>query len=138
MELGGPRAYRRRTAYSPVARVRSVRGTLICRLMATVALSSELSHAGVTYLAASPETMLAPGVPTDVAHDIAIDLIGPAAMAEGGTDTTMDKTYGPRNGGFPPAAAFDVVDLDPKKTAAVASAIKALDATLTSAAADRT
>ena len=58
-------------------------------------------------------------------------------MAKGVTNTTMDKTYGPRNGGFAPAAAFDVIDLDPKKTAAVASAIKALDATLTTAAADR-
>jgi hypothetical protein len=39
--------------------------------MATVAFSSSLSNAGVKYLAASPETMLAPGVPTSVAHDIA-------------------------------------------------------------------
>jgi hypothetical protein len=106
-------------------------------LMATVAFSSALSHAGVTYLAASPETMLAPGVPTEVAHDIASHLGDPGAMAKAVTDTTMDKTYGPRSGGFAPAAAFDVIDLDPKKTAAVAAAIKALDATLTSAASDR-
>jgi hypothetical protein len=106
-------------------------------LMATVAFSSALSNAGVTYLAASPETMLAPGVPTEVAHDIAHNIGDPAAMAKAVTDTTMDKTYGPRNGGFAPAAAFDVIDLDPKKTAAVASAIKSLDAMLTSAAGDR-
>ena len=86
---------------------------------------------------ASPETMLSSGVSTDVAHDIASNLGDPAAMAKAVTDTTMDKTYGPRNGGFAPAAAFDVIDLDPKKAEAVASAIKALDATLSSAAADR-
>jgi hypothetical protein len=81
--------------------------------------------------------MLAPGVPTEVAHDIASHLGGPNAMAKAVTNTTMDKTYGPRSGCFAPAAVFDVIDLDPKKTAAVASAIKALDATLTSAASDR-
>jgi hypothetical protein len=71
-------------------------------LMATVAFSSALSHAGVAYLAASPETMLAPGVPSGVAHDIASHPDDPAAMAKALTDTTMDKTYGPRHGGFAP------------------------------------
>ncbi len=106
-------------------------------LMATVAFSSALSHAGVTYLAASPETMLAPGVPTSVAHDIASHLDDPAAMAKGVTDTTMDELYGPRDGGFAPAAAFDVIDLDPKKTSAVAASIRSLDAALVTAASDR-
>ena len=82
--------------------------------------------------------MLAPGVPSGVAHDIASHLGNPVAMAKAVTDTTMDETYGPRDGGFAPAAAFDVIDLDQKKTAAVASSIKSLDALLTSAAADRT
>jgi len=50
-------------------------------LMATVGFSSALSHAGVDYLAASPETMLAPGVPTGVAHDIAHNLGDAHAMA---------------------------------------------------------
>jgi hypothetical protein len=103
-------------------------------LMATVAFSSALSHAGVTYLAASPETMLAPGVPSGVAHDIAHHIGDPVAMAKAVTDTTMDETYGPRDGGFAPAAAFDVIDLDPKKTAAVAASIKELDAALVHAA----
>jgi hypothetical protein len=105
-------------------------------LMATVAFSSALSHAGVKYLAASPETMLAPGVPSDVAHDIAVNENDPAAMAKSVVDTTMNETYGSKFDGFQPAAAFDVIDLDPGKTAAVASAVKNLDAELVKAAAD--
>jgi hypothetical protein len=107
-------------------------------LMATVAFSSALSHAGVRYLAASPETMLAPGVPTSVAHDIAHAIGKPQQMAKNVVDTTMDTTYGPRGDGFAPAAAFDVIDLDPKKTAAVESSVKALNAALVDAAGDRT
>ncbi|MBD5635300.1 MAG: hypothetical protein IAI49_12555, partial [Candidatus Eremiobacteraeota bacterium] len=51
-------------------------------LMSTVAFSSALSNAGVKYLAASPETMLAPGVPTSVAHDIAAHASDPVKMAK--------------------------------------------------------
>src|SRR5262249_49247689 len=40
-------------------------------LMDTMGFADALSHAGVRYLAASPETMLAPGVPSGVAHAIA-------------------------------------------------------------------
>jgi hypothetical protein len=106
-------------------------------LMATVAFSSALSHAGVKFLAASPETMLAPGVPSNVAHDIAANEGDPAAMAGSVVTTTMNQTYGSPYDGFAPAAAFDVIDLDPGKTAAVQSAVKTLDAELTSAAADK-
>jgi len=106
-------------------------------LMATVAFSAALSHAGVKYLAASPETMLAPGVPSDVAHDIARNAADPHAMAHAVVDTTMDTTYGPAADGFGPAAAFDVIDLDPQKTAAVEVAVTRLDAVLTAAAHDR-
>jgi hypothetical protein len=105
--------------------------------MATVAFSSALSHAGVKFLAASPETMLAPGVPSNVAHDIAANEGDPAAMAGSVVTTTMNQTYGSPYDGFAPAAAFDVIDLDPGKTAAVQSAVKTLDAELTSAAADK-
>lgn len=105
-------------------------------LMATVAFSSALSRAGVNYLAASPETMLAPGVPSGVAHDIAANVHDPQAMAKNVVDTTMNETYGSHFDGFAPAAAFDVIDLDPGKTAAVASAVKNLDAELVKAAAD--
>ena len=106
-------------------------------LMATVAFSSALSHAGVRFLAASPETMLAPGVPSTVAHDIARDAADARSMARDVVNTTMNKTYGSARDGFPPAAAFDVIDLDPGKAAAVQSAVKKLDAELTNAAADR-
>ncbi len=111
---------------------------LICCLMSTVAFSSALSNAGVKYLAASPETMLAPGVPTSVAHDIAQDLDSPEKMAKDVVDTTMDTYYGGRRDGFTPAAAFDVIDLDPKKTAAVASAVTNLNAALVHEAANKT
>jgi hypothetical protein len=107
-------------------------------LMSTVAFSSALSNAGVKYLAASPETMLAPGVPTSVAHDIAQNLDAPDKMAKDVVDTTMDTYYGGRRDGFTPAAAFDVIDLDPKKTAAVASAVTNLNAALVHEAANKT
>lgn len=98
--------------------------------MSTIAFSSALSNAGVNYLAASPETMLAPGVPTAVAHEIAQNLDAPEKMAKAVVDTTMDTHYGTRRDGFTPAAAFDVIDLDPKKTAAVASAVTNLNTAL--------
>jgi hypothetical protein len=107
-------------------------------LMATVAFSSALSHAGVKYLAASPETMLAPGVPTDVAHDIASHLSDPRGMAKAVVDTTMDTQYGAGAERFGPAAAFDVLDLAPKKIANVEHSVKSLDAALVAAAKDRT
>jgi hypothetical protein len=107
-------------------------------LMATVAFSSSLSQAGVKYLAASPETMLAPGVPSAVAHDIASHIGDPAGMAKSVVDTTMDTAYGSPIDGFAPAPAFDVIDLDPTKTANVQTAVKHLNAELSSAAADKT
>jgi hypothetical protein len=104
-------------------------------LMATVAFSSSLSHAGVRYLAASPETMIAPGVPTGVAEDIAEHLDDPQTMAKAMVNHTMRTEYG-GPGGFGPSAAFDVIDLDPEKTAAVQTSVKALDSSLTQAASD--
>lgn len=106
-------------------------------LMATVAFSSSLSHAGVKYLAASPETMLAPGVPSNVAHDIASHIGDPTGMAKSVVNTTMETTYGSPFDGFAPAAAFDVIDLDPAKTAAVQTAVRHLNSELTAAAADK-
>jgi hypothetical protein len=105
-------------------------------LMATVAFSSSLSHAGVRYLAASPETMIAPGVPSGVAEDIAEHLDDPQAMAKAIVNRTMRTEYG-GPGGFGPSAAFDVIDLDPKKIADVQTSVKALDASLAQAAHDR-
>ncbi|MBD5654733.1 MAG: hypothetical protein IAI50_06080 [Candidatus Eremiobacteraeota bacterium] len=106
-------------------------------LMATVAFSSALSHAGVSYLAASPETMLAPGVPTGVAHDIARFETNPKSMARNVVNTTMDKTYGSRIAGFAPAAAFDVIDLDKTKIARVEGAVTSLNSALVAAAGNR-
>ena len=106
-------------------------------LMATVAFSSALSDAGVRYLAASPETMLAPGVPTNVAHDIAVHPADAVKMAKAVVATTMNATYGSAEDGFSPAAAFDVIDLDPAKMHAVKDAVTTLDAALVGAAAHR-
>ncbi len=107
-------------------------------LMATLGLSSALSHAGVRYLAASPETMLAPGVPSEVASDVAAHLDDPQAMARGIVDRVMETRYFPNEqGGWSPAAAFDVFDLEPAKIAAMEAGVKALDAALFEAARDR-
>jgi hypothetical protein len=106
-------------------------------LMATVAFSSALSHAGVRFLAASPETMLAPGVPTSVAADIASHIGDPQGMARAVVARTMSTQYDAGEAGtFGPAAAFDVIDLDPKKIATMQSSIKTLDALLVREAAD--
>lgn len=99
-------------------------------LMATVAFSSALSHAGVAYLAASPETMLAPGVPTSVAHDIATHLGDAHAMAHSIVEDTMNTTYGVGSATFAPAAAFDVIDLAPEKTAKLEQSVATLDSAL--------
>jgi hypothetical protein len=106
-------------------------------LMATVAFSSALSDAGVRFLAASPETMLAPGVPSSVAHDIAAHADDPAKMARAVVATTMNATYGPKGEGFKPAAAFDVIDLDPEKMKAVRDAVTTLNSALVSASEHR-
>ncbi len=108
-------------------------------LMATLAFSSALSHAGVRFLAASPETMLAPGVPTGVAHDISANIDDPHQMAHDVVEATMTTRYGPNaRDGFAPAAAFDVFDLAPQKISVVQTTVAALDASLTAAAKNRT
>ncbi len=52
-------------------------------LMSTLGFADALSRVGVKYLAASPETMLSPGVPTGVADAIARSIDDPNAMASG-------------------------------------------------------
>ena len=97
-------------------------------LMDTMGFADRLSSAGVRYLAASPETMLAPGVPSDVAHVIASNENDPKAMAQGVVTDVMRTKYDAGNfGGFGPAAAFDVLDLDPAKVRNAESAIKQLN-----------
>jgi hypothetical protein len=84
-------------------------------LMSTMGFADALSHAGVKYLAASPETMISPGVPTSVADAIARDGSDPKAMANAIVGNTMRSRS---------AAAFDVLDLAPDKIAAADAAIK--------------
>lgn len=83
-------------------------------LMATMGFTDALARAGVRYLAASPETMVAPGVPSDVAHAIAENERDPHAMARAIVADVMKTRYdaGPFGafGGLAPAAAFDVID----------------------------
>jgi hypothetical protein len=97
-------------------------------LMDTMGFADALSHAGVRYLAASPETMLAPGVPSNVAHAITSHENDPAAMARAVTNDVMRTKYDAGDfGGFGPAAAFDVLDLNPEKIRQAEAAIKQLN-----------
>jgi hypothetical protein len=93
-------------------------------LMASMGFADALSRAGVKYLAASPETMLSPGTPTTVAESIAEHLDDPSAMAKSIVNTVMHTKYGEGLERFGPAAAFDVLDLDPDKIAKAEHAIK--------------
>jgi hypothetical protein len=107
-------------------------------LMATLGFEAALSHAGVRYLAASPETMIAPGVPTAVAAPIASLAARPRAMAEAMVARVMQTEYRlPSGERFGPAAAFDVLDLAPAKIARLERSVGDLDATLAGAAAKR-
>jgi hypothetical protein len=104
-------------------------------LMSTLGFADALSQDGVKYLAASPETMLAPGTPTSVAEDIASHVDDPAAMAKAVVTDVMHTKYGmPGMGSYTPAAAMDVLDLDSKKIATMRDAVKTLDKALTTAA----
>ena len=101
--------------------------------MSTLGFADALSHAGVKYLAASPEVMLAPGVPTQVARAIAHDAGDPTRMAREVVATTMNCRYPSEDGGYGPAAAFSVLDTSPEMIATVRAAVKALDTALTGA-----
>ncbi len=106
-------------------------------LMSTLGFADALSQDGVKWLAASPETMLAPGVPTDVAEDIVRHVDDPVAMAKAVVKETMSARYGmPGMGSYAPAAAMDVLDLDSRKVATMRDAVATLDASLVKAAAD--
>lgn len=87
-------------------------------LMSTMGFADALSRAGVKYLAASPETMISPGVPTGVADDIARNAGNARAMAGAVVNDAMHEGT---------AAAFDVLDLDPAKLASAEKAIKAFN-----------
>lgn len=96
-------------------------------LMSTLGFADALSHAGVRYLAASPEIMLAPGVPTTVASSIAGNLDDPTAMAQAVVAATMGARYGMGPEVIAPAAAFSVLDTSPEAMAQVRQAVKRLD-----------
>jgi hypothetical protein len=93
-------------------------------LMATVGFADTLSHTGVRYLAASPETMLAPGVPSAAFADT---LTRGANWPQAAVDVTMRARYGSGADSYHPAAAFDVLDLDNTKIASMESAIADLN-----------
>ncbi|PZR60621.1 MAG: hypothetical protein DLM53_11270 [Candidatus Eremiobacter antarcticus] len=99
----------------------SVTGVLANQcLMATVGFADALSHSGVRYLAASPETMIAPGVPSAKFADVLTR--NDEDWAQQAVDVTMKARYGGVEG-WHPAAAFDVLDLDAGKVGAMRSAV---------------
>lgn len=96
-------------------------------LMASLGFADALSHAGVRYLAASPETMVSPGVPSDVADAIAKNDGDPNAIARGVVHDVMHQKYGMDGQTWGPAAAFDVLDVSRAKMESVESSVKALN-----------
>jgi hypothetical protein len=106
-------------------------------LMDTMGFADALSRAGVKYLAASPETMVAPGVPTDVAEAIASHAGDPSAMSAAIVDDVMKSKFKDFFGdSIRPAAAFDVLDLDAAKIARAEAAIKTFNDAAVSPAKD--
>ena len=96
-------------------------------LMSSLGFADALSHAGVKYLAASPETMISPGVTTDVAQAIAANTGDANAMAHDVVRSVMDSKYDTPFGSFGPAAAFDVLDTSRAAIAPVETSVKALN-----------
>ncbi|MDQ2866233.1 MAG: hypothetical protein M3R51_08400 [Candidatus Eremiobacteraeota bacterium] len=93
-------------------------------LMSTLGFADALSRDGVKWLAASPETMLSPGVPTTVADAISQHVDDPNGMAKSVVNTVMHAKFGNGDQTFGPAAAFNVLDLDAKKIGTAEGAIK--------------
>jgi hypothetical protein len=96
-------------------------------LMASLGFADALSHAGVKYLAASPETMVSPGVPSDVADAIAKNPNDSKAMAQAIVKDVMRQKYAAGDETWGPAAAFDVLDLSRVKIRDVEQAARALN-----------
>lgn len=96
-------------------------------LMASLGFADALSHAGVKWLAASPETMISPGVPSSVADAVAKNLDDPNAMGAAIVRDVMQRSYGAGAFAWKPAAAFDVLDLDARKREAVERDVKAFN-----------
>ena len=96
-------------------------------LMSSLGFADALSHAGVQWLAASPETMVSPGVPSTVAHAIAMHTDDAHAMASAVVKETMNYSYGMAGEHYHPAAAFDVLDVSRKAFAPVERSVKTLN-----------
>src|SRR5579884_2443197 len=96
-------------------------------LMASLGFADALSHAGVKYLAASPETMVSPGVPSSVADAIAQHAGDPQAMGDAIVGSVMKQKYGADDQAWSSAAAFDVLDLDRAKMRAIEGSVKTLN-----------
>ncbi len=96
-------------------------------LMSSLGFADALSHAGVKYLAASPETMVSPGVPSDVADAIAKNPGDPKAMGNAVIGDVMHQRYGLDGQTWGPAAAFDVLDVSRAKMQGIESSVKALN-----------
>ena len=96
-------------------------------LMSTLGFADALSSAGVKWLAASPEIMIAPGVPTSVASAIAGNLGDPRGMAQDVVALAMGVRYNFGGEVLAPAAAFSVIDTSPQAMASVREHVKRLD-----------
>ncbi len=95
--------------------------------MSMLGFADALSHAGVKWLAASPETMISPGVPTDVADAVAKNGNDPHAMGNAVVSAVMRQKYEADGMSWGPAAAFDVLDVDRAKMQKVETSVKALN-----------
>lgn len=102
-------------------------------LMSTLGFADALSRVGVKYLAASPETMVSPGTPTTVAHDISLHSNDPKAMAQSVVHEVMHTRYGANGATWGPAAAFDVLDTSRATMQGIDTGVKRLDDDLISA-----
>jgi len=80
--------------------------------------------------------MLSPGTPSTIAEAIATHEDDPEAMARAAVTDVMHTKYGVPGDTFGPAAAFDVLDLDPQKIATMRAGVKAFNDAAASAAHD--
>ncbi len=96
-------------------------------LMASLGFADALSHVGVKFLAASPETMVSPGVPSDVADAVAKHPGDARAMGNAIVNDVMRQKYGAGGETWGPAAAFDVLDLDGSKMRGIEDSVKNLN-----------
>ncbi len=96
-------------------------------LMASLGFADALSHAGVKFLAASPETMVSPGVPSSVAHDIAASNGNVVNMARSIVKDAMNYRDGVGKYAYGTAAAFDVIDTSRSAMAPVETSVRALN-----------